>query len=82
MSMPIIRANANDLSTSPPRKKRTATTKKVVSEVIEMIESNEYKRRQSPPGIKITAKSFGKDRQMPITNRYRPGTSLGKGMKS
>jgi len=38
--------------------------------VIHMIDSNEYKRRQAPPGIKITKKAFGKDRRMPITNRY------------
>lgn len=42
----------------------------VVKRVIEMIDKNEYKRRQAPPGIKITTKAFGKDRRMPITNRY------------
>jgi len=42
----------------------------VVRNVIAMIDSNEYKRRQSPPGVKITPKAFGKDRRMPITNRY------------
>jgi NAD+ synthase len=31
----------------------------------------EYKRRQSAPGVKITAKQFGRDRRYPITNRYR-----------
>jgi hypothetical protein len=35
----------------------------------------EYKRRQSPPGIRISAKAFGKDRRMPITNRYRDRSS-------
>ncbi len=39
--------------------------------VIRMIDSSEYKRRQSPPGIKITQKAFGRDRRFPITNRYR-----------
>lgn len=43
----------------------------ILKKVIKMIDSNEYKRRQSPPGIKITPKSFGKDRRMPITNRYK-----------
>lgn len=43
----------------------------VVKKVIEMIDKNEYKRRQAPPGIKITPRAFGKDRRMPITNRYR-----------
>lgn len=42
----------------------------LTSKVIKLIVSNEYKRRQSPPGIKITPKSFGKDRRMPITNRF------------
>lgn len=41
-----------------------------VKRVLEMVEKNEYKRRQAPPGIKITPVAFGKDRRMPITNRY------------
>jgi NAD+ synthase (glutamine-hydrolysing) len=43
-----------------------------VKRVIRMIDMNEYKRRQGPPGIKITPKAFGRDRRLPITNRYRP----------
>ncbi len=42
----------------------------VVLRVIRMVDRNEYKRRQSPPGVKITPKAFGKDRRLPITNRY------------
>ena len=42
-----------------------------VDRVIRMVEVSEYKRRQSPPGIKITPKAFGRDRRMPITNKYR-----------
>jgi len=42
----------------------------IVKNVIRMIDRNEYKRRQSPPGIKITPKAFGKDWRFPITNRY------------
>jgi NAD+ synthase (glutamine-hydrolysing) len=45
-------------------------TEDVVNRVIRMVDHNEYKRRQSPPGIKITPKAFGKDRRMPITNLY------------
>ncbi len=41
-----------------------------VERVIRMIDRNEYKRRQSPPGVRITAKAFGKDRRLPITNHY------------
>jgi len=43
----------------------------VVDEVIAMVDRAEYKRRQAPPGIKITPKAFGRDRRLPITNRYR-----------
>lgn len=42
-----------------------------VRKVISMIDSSEYKRRQAPPGIKITQKSFGRDRRFPITSKYR-----------
>ncbi|MHC4132563.1 MAG: NAD+ synthase [Planctomycetota bacterium] len=43
----------------------------LVKLVTRMVDQNEYKRRQSPPGIKITPKAFGKDRRLPITNRYK-----------
>jgi len=46
--------------------------KEVVHSVIAMVDRNEYKRRQSPPGIKITPKAFGRDRRLPITNHYKP----------
>lgn len=45
--------------------------KKAVARVLNMVDRSEYKRRQSPPGIKITPKAFGRDRRMPITNRYK-----------
>ncbi len=41
-----------------------------VERVIRMIDRNEYKRRQSAPGVRITPKAFGKDRRLPITNYY------------
>ncbi len=41
-----------------------------VRRVMRMVDANEYKRRQAPPGIKITPRAFGRDRRMPITNRY------------
>ncbi len=44
--------------------------KDVVDRVVRMVDRNEYKRRLSPPGIRITPKAFGKDRRLPITNRY------------
>ena len=42
-----------------------------VRDIIHLIDLNEYKRRQAAPGIKITPRAFGKDRRMPITNKYR-----------
>lgn len=42
----------------------------MVERVIRMVDRNEYKRRQSPPGIKISPRAFGKDWRLPITNRY------------
>ena len=42
-----------------------------VKRVLGLVDKSEYKRRQSPPGIKITPRAFGRDRRMPITNRYR-----------
>ena len=44
--------------------------KEIVRTIIRMVDTSEYKRRQSPPGIKITPRALGKDRRMPITNRY------------
>ncbi|MBI4227804.1 MAG: NAD+ synthase [Candidatus Omnitrophica bacterium] len=43
----------------------------VVAKVVRMVDAAEYKRRQAPPGIKITPRAFGRDRRMPITNRFR-----------
>ncbi len=45
----------------------------VVRRVIALVDGSEYKRRQAPPGIKITPRAFGKDRRLPLVNRYRSG---------
>ncbi|MCE2405397.1 MAG: NAD+ synthase [Dehalococcoidia bacterium] len=45
--------------------------RELVKGIITAIDRNEYKRRQAPPGIKITPRAFGKDRRLPIVNRYR-----------
>jgi NAD+ synthase (glutamine-hydrolysing) len=45
---------------------------KEVKKIIKLVDANEYKRRQGPPGIKITPKAFGRDRRLPITNGYEP----------
>jgi NAD+ synthase (glutamine-hydrolysing) len=42
-----------------------------VDHAIRLVDLAEYKRRQAPPGIKVTTRAFGRDRRMPITNRYR-----------
>ena len=44
----------------------------VVARVIQLVDRSEYKRRQYPPGVKITPRAFGRDRRMPIVNRYVP----------
>jgi NAD+ synthase (glutamine-hydrolysing) len=44
----------------------------VVRRVIALVDRSEYKRRQGPPGVKVTTRAFGRDRRMPITNRYLP----------
>ena len=49
----------------------------VVDAVVRLVDSAEYKRRQLAPGVRITAKAFGKDRRVPITNRYRAGDGTG-----
>jgi len=43
----------------------------LVAWVIELVDRSEYKRRQAPPGVKITPRAFGRDRRMPVTSRYR-----------
>jgi NAD+ synthase (glutamine-hydrolysing) len=45
---------------------------KIVARVVELVDRSEYKRRQAPPGVKITPRAFGRDRRMPIVNRYNP----------
>jgi NAD+ synthase (glutamine-hydrolysing) len=42
-----------------------------VERTIRLVDLAEYKRRQAPPGIKVTERAFGRDRRMPITNRYQ-----------
>ncbi|MGQ9553033.1 MAG: NAD+ synthase [Anaerolineae bacterium] len=44
-----------------------------VERVVRMVDLNEYKRRQAAPGVRVSRRAFGKDRRLPITNRYRKG---------
>lgn len=66
---PIIKAYVEEDKSLEEIIKKT-NQKALVSKVIRMIDASEYKRRQASPGIKITPKAFGKDRRMPITNRF------------
>lgn len=45
--------------------------KVIVQKITQLVDKSEYKRRQAPPGIKITPRAFGKDRRLPITNRFK-----------
>ena len=49
----------------------TGVDETLVRRVIRMVDGNEYKRRQAAPGVKITPRAFGRDRRMPITNKFR-----------
>ena len=46
-------------------------SEKVIRKAAQLVDSSEYKRRQAPPGIKITPKAFGRDRRLPITNKFK-----------
>jgi NAD+ synthase (glutamine-hydrolysing) len=48
----------------------TGAPLELVDEIIRLVDRAEYKRRQAPPGIRITSKAFGRDRRLPITNRF------------
>jgi NAD+ synthase len=49
----------------------TLAPREIVSRVQQMLYVAEYKRRQAPPGVKVSHRSFGRDRRYPITNRFR-----------
>ena len=69
---PILRAYIEE-DKDPDAIVASGFDKEVVRKVLRMVETSEYKRRQAPPGIKITPRAFGKDRRMPITNKYKGG---------
>jgi NAD+ synthase (glutamine-hydrolysing) len=57
----------------PDQLERAGLPADAVERAIALVDRAEYKRRQAPPGIKISPRAFGRDRRMPITNAYRPG---------
>jgi NAD+ synthase (glutamine-hydrolysing) len=67
---PIIEAYVEE-DRSPEHIVAAGFDRDLVDRVVSWIDGAEYKRRQAPPGVKITPKAFGRDRRMPITNRYR-----------
>ncbi len=68
---PIIEAYVEE-DRSPEEIEKQGFDREIVYRIVEMIDRAEYKRRQAPPGIRISPRAFGKDRRLPITNRYRP----------
>jgi len=68
---PIIKAYVED-DKDPDQIIGMGFEEAVVKRVVGLVDQSEYKRRQAPPGIKITPRNFGRDRRMPIANRYRP----------
>ena len=52
--------------------KVSGLSKSEIKRIARLVDLNEYKRRQGPPGVKITPKAFGKGRRLPITNRFKP----------
>jgi NAD+ synthase (glutamine-hydrolysing) len=60
----------------------TGVDPELAARVAQLVDAAEYKRRQSPPGVRITVRAFGKDRRMPITNRFREGLSTSDNAES
>ena len=58
---------------------RPASTSELVERVLRMVDRAEFKRRQYPPGPKISFKAFGRDRRLPITNRWPSATAATRG---
>jgi len=69
----IVRAYVEEDKPAREIARRLKISRRQIDRIIGMIDRSEYKRRQAPPGIKITPRAFGRDRRMPITNRFREG---------
>jgi NAD+ synthase (glutamine-hydrolysing) len=68
---PILRGYVED-DLSPDELVAAGHRPETVARVVGLVDRSEYKRRQAPPGVKITPRAFGRDRRMPIVNRYSP----------
>ncbi len=67
---PILRLYVED-DTPPQEIIARGFDPQTVNRVVTLVDRSEYKRRQAPPGVKITPKAFGRDRRLPITNQYQ-----------
>src|SRR5688572_24645299 len=67
---PILRAYVEE-DRSLPDMVEMGFDPKLIQRVVRLVDVNEYKRRQAAPGVKITPRAFGRDRRMPITNRFK-----------
>jgi len=74
---PILKGYIED-DLSPEELVAAGHKPETVVRVIQLVDRSEYKRRQAPPGVKITPRAFGRDRRMPIVNRYNPNGSRPK----
>ncbi|MXZ03596.1 MAG: NAD+ synthase, partial [Chloroflexi bacterium] len=70
---PLLKAYVEDRLSSEEILAETDIDLETATRIIQMVDRNEYKRRQSPPGVKITGLAFGRDRRMPIASRWRQG---------
>ena len=68
---PILEAYVEQ-DRSPAEIEAAGFDRETVERVVQLVDRAEYKRRQAPPGVRISTRAFGKDRRLPITNRYRP----------
>ena len=70
---PLLKAYVEDRLSSEEILAETDIDLETASRIIQMVDRNEYKRWQAPPGVKITGLAFGRDRRMPIASRWRQG---------
>ena len=70
---PLIKSYVEDRLSSEEILAETDIDLATATRIIQMVDRNEYKRRQAPPGVKITGLAFGRDRRMPIASRWRQG---------
>jgi len=71
---PILKAYVED-DLSVKEMLAAGMPKAAIEQAMRLVDRTEYKRRQSPPGVKITERNFGRDRRLPLVNKYRPQTT-------